>query len=94
MAAFYDDVPTFAGMPNLKEIWIGALQGRTKLYANTFAGIDKDVNIYFYNQTYAKVKSAGGNDLWFNNASDKAHFYFSDTLPANVEWPEKIKPAS
>jgi hypothetical protein len=52
------------------------------------------VSIYFYNQTHAQVKSAAGNDNWFNNAGEKTTFFFKDTMPADVEWPEKIKPAT
>jgi hypothetical protein len=92
--ALYDDVATFAGMPNLKQIWIGGLVARTKLYANNFTGLNDNVSIYFYNQTHAQVKSAAGNDNWFTNAGEKTTFFFKDTLPADVEWPEKIKPAT
>jgi hypothetical protein len=92
--ALYNDVAAFAGMPNLKQIWIGGLLARTKLYANNFTGLNENVSIYFYNQTHAQVKSAAGNDNWFTNAGEKAAFYFKDTLPADVEWPEKIKPAT
>jgi hypothetical protein len=51
------------------------------------------MNFYFYEQTKEEVIAAyGGKDDWLTNADEKAHFYFKDTIPADVEWPEDIRP--
>ena len=33
-----------------------------------------------------------GESYWYDNASEKVHFYFADTMPADVEWPEELQP--
>ena len=84
----------FAGMPNLEEIWIETLPSTAILRADNFANLDHDVNIYFYNQTKEEViKACYNKDEWFTGASEKAHFYFKDTMPEDVEWPEELKSA-
>ena len=68
----------FAGMANLKEVFIEGNGGT--ISANAFAGLAGDVNIYFTNYTKAVIVAVAG-DAWFKNASEKAHFYFKDTMP-------------
>ena len=77
----------FAGMPNLKELWIGYRS--LSLTEETFKNLSCDVNIYFYNHTYEQVVNLCG-DAWFKNASEKAHFYFKDTIPEGVVPPEGV----
>jgi hypothetical protein len=83
----------FAGMPNLKEIWINTAASSVIMTDDLFTDLENDVNIYFYNQTKEEViKANRGKDGCFTNASEKAHFFFKDTMPTDVEWPEEIKP--
>ena len=85
----------FTGMTNLKEIWISHGTSGVTINDDAFTNLANDVNVYFYNYTYEEVVAAcGGKDGWFTNADKKAHFYFKDTMPADVEWPEEIKPAT
>jgi hypothetical protein len=81
----------FGGTENLKNVWLGKTTG-SKVYKNMFTDLDTDMNFYFYEQTKEEVIAARGED-WLTNADEKAHFYFKDTIPADVEWPEEIKPA-
>ena len=75
----------FAGMANLKEIFI---EGNVSIMsAQAFAGLVGDVNIYFTGYTQAEIVAVAG-DAWFKNASEKAHFYFKDTMPEGVEIPK------
>ena len=71
----------FAGMANLKEIFIEGNVGNISAYA--FAGLAADVNIYFTSHTHTEIMAAAGLD-WIINASGKAHFYFKNTIPAGV----------
>ena len=82
----------FGGTKNLKNVWLSKTTG-SKVYKNMFTNLDTDMNFYFYEQTKEEVIAARGED-WFTNASEKAHFYFKDTIPADVQWPEEIKPAT
>ena len=53
------------------------------------------MNFYFYTMTKEEVIAAsGGKEDWLTNASEKAHFYFKDTIPADAEWPADIAPAT
>jgi hypothetical protein len=91
---FYNNQPAFEGMPNLKEIWVGNVMSGM-LYVDDFANLPETVSIYFFKQTYAEVtKAVSNNDLWYTKASEKAKIYFIDTMPADVVWPEEIKPAT
>ena len=80
----------FSGTENLKHVWIG-----NKLPTNSaalFTNLDTDMNFYFYTMTKEEVIAAnGGKEEWFTNASDKAHFYFKDTIPADAEIPEDVQ---
>ena len=76
----------FAGMANLKEIFIeGGVD--CNMSANAFVMLIDDVNIYFTNYTYDEIVEEVGY-AWFTNASRKAHFYFRDTIPEDVEQPK------
>ena len=68
----------FGGCANLKEIYIEGNGGT--ISANAFAGLAADVNIYFTGYTQAEITATAG-DAWLKNASEKAHFYFKDTMP-------------
>jgi len=84
----------FAGMPELKEIWIDTRASGVSMRAESFANLDHDVNIYFYNQTQEEVMKACNNKMeWLTGASEKAHFYFKDTMPEDVQWPDELMPA-
>ena len=41
--------------------------------------------------TYEELVDTIGDEAWFKNADEKAHFYFKDNLPADVEIPEDVK---
>ena len=80
----------FSGTENLKNVWIGSKLPSNN--ANLFTSLETDMNFYFYTMTKEEVIAAsGGKDDWFTNASDKAHFYFKDTIPADVEIPEDVQ---
>ena len=81
----------FSGSPNLKHVWFG-VEGFPMIWSDAFTNMEYDVNFYFYTLTYDEVVERLGSD-WMEEASEKAHFYFKDTIPADVEWPEEIKPA-
>ena len=81
----------FADMANLKKIFLTGNVGT--ISATAFADLAVDVNIYFMGHTRTEIMKLAGIE-WIINASGKAHFYFKDTIPANVEWPEEIKPAT
>ena len=83
---YYRDGANFAGMKNLKDVFIKKVSN-TKFYAETFTNLETDVNFYFYDMTYEQAVKAAGNDAWFTNADKKAHFYFKDTMPEDVEIP-------
>ena len=92
--SYNNSAAAFAGMPNLKEIWIqpGGFNGMVymMLDAQTFTKLEKDVNIYFYTMTKAEVVALCGEE-WLKNADPKAHFYFKDTIPAGTEIPEDVQ---
>jgi len=81
----------FAGMANLKEIFIEG--GVGAISVNAFADLAVDVNIYFTGHTNTEIMAIAGID-WIINASGKAHFYFKNNIPADVELPEEIKSAT
>jgi hypothetical protein len=84
--------PVFSRTENLKNVWISKASA-SKFNSKTFTDLDTDMNFYFYEQTKEEVIAAyGGKDDWLTNADEKAHFYFKDTIPADVEWPEDIRP--
>jgi surface protein len=68
----------FAGATQLKEVYIK--KNSLSLHADTFANLSTEINFYFYEQTRAQVISACGEE-WLQNADEKAHFYFKDTMP-------------
>ena len=82
----------FGGTGNLKNVWIGASWASSLLYfdKDTFANLETDMNFYFYDKTYDEVVAMAG-DACFKNASEKAHFYFKDNIPADAEIPEDVK---
>ena len=81
----------FAGMANLKKVFIAGNVGT--ISATAFADLAVDVNIYFTGHTSAEIMATVGID-WLINASGKAHFYFKNNIPADVELPEEIKSAT
>ena len=84
----------FADAPNLKNVWIGERTGSSwKIRDSAFSELADEMNFYFYDMTYDEVLALVGSDAWYTNADKKAHFYFKDTIPADVEWPEDIKSA-
>ena len=87
------DTP-FAGENALKEIWIGG-EGANgmRIQQTAFTKLTHDINIYFCNYTLEEVIAMTGSDKWYTDADEKAHFYFKDTIPADVEWPEELKSA-
>ena len=87
------DTP-FAGENALKEIWIGG-EGANgmRIQQTAFTKLTHDINIYFCNHTLEEVIAMTGSDKWYTDADEKAHFYFKDTIPADVEWPEELKSA-
>jgi hypothetical protein len=68
----------FAGATQLKEVYIK--KTGLSLHADTFANLSTEINFYFFEQTRAQVISACGEE-WLQNADEKAHFYFKDTMP-------------
>jgi len=87
MVSMVQDAP-FGNAPDLKEIWINP--DMITIMGPMFENLASDVNIYFYNHTYDEVKAMAGDDEWFTNADEKAHFYFKDTIPEDVEIPEGV----
>ena len=81
---------TFAGAKALKEVWIHL---NDDWYGgdgtNAFAELENVTNIYFYDRTYDEVVELIGSDAWFTTVSEKAHFYFKDTMPADAVWPDE-----
>ena len=86
---------SFAGAEKLRELWFaGDNVAKNSIPADAFSTFTKDVNVYFYNHTLDEIVALVGNDTWYKNANDKVHFYFKDTMPTDVVWPEEIKPAT
>ena len=82
------------GASELKEVWIYIEEdGGISLDQYTFADMDHDVNIYFVNLTYDQIVELGEGDAeaWYRDASEHAKFFFSDTLPADLEMPEEFE---
>ena len=80
----------FSGTTNLKNVWISS-NGCLYIDEDAFVDLDTDINFYFYDMTYEELVEEIGDDAWFTNASSKAHFYFKDTMPTDVEIPEDVK---
>ena len=38
-----------------------------------------------------KLKDAADDDIWYKSAYEKAHLYFKNQIPADVEIPEDVK---
>jgi hypothetical protein len=83
---YFDEGPAFAGMAKLKQLFI--TNKELKMDARTFQNLACDVDIYFYEYTKEEVIKMAGTDEWFTKADAKAHFYFKDTMPADVVVPE------
>jgi hypothetical protein len=81
-----------AGMPNLKEIWISKTS-MPALDAELFSHLTGKVNVYFFEYTRAQIVGSVGNDDCFAYAGKDVTFYFKDTMPADVVWPERFNPA-
>ena len=64
-----------------------------RIQQTAFTKLTHDINIYFCNYTLEEVIAMTGSDKWYTDADEKAHFYFKDTIPADVEWPEELKSA-
>ena len=82
------------GASELKEVWIYIEEdGGISLDQYTFVDMDHDVNIYFVNLTYDQIVELGEGDAeaWHRDASEHAKFFFSDTLPADLEMPEEFE---
>jgi hypothetical protein len=78
---------TFAGS-NVKTLYIGQLSEWLSVVENVFADVDHEMNVYFYHHTYEEVLAlCQGNTAWFDTASENVHFYFKDTMPADVVVP-------
>ena len=79
---------SLANAPDLKQVWLNP----TKLHMEpaTFSNVASEMTIIFYTLTYDEVmalnatKSAG----WYTEASSLVTFYFKDTIPEDMEWPE------
>ena len=82
----------FANSPELKEIWLNPTF--FSVAASFFTGMTGEVNVYFWNHTRDEIVSMAGNQDWLTGAGENIHFYFKDTIPADVEWPESLKPAT
>ena len=87
-ASFYGS-GVFANMPKLKEVWINPSQWGMSISKEAFANLAGDVNIYFYTMTSEEAIEMCGEE-WLKNASEKAHFYFKDTIPAGAVLPEGV----
>ena len=85
----YNVSQTFSGAAKLKEVWITPLEGCIVLYEDNFINLANDVNFYFYTMTKDELIEMCG-DGWLINADEKAHFYFKDTIPEDVEIPEGV----
>ena len=80
---------SLANAPDLKQVWLNP----TKLHMEpaTFSNVASEMTIIFYTLTYDEVmalnatKSAG----WYTEASSLVTFYFKDTIPEDMEWPER-----
>jgi hypothetical protein len=89
-----DGYGIFSNAKELKEVWIAGGEEGLYFSEDVFITLDHDVNFYFTGYTYDEVVDMVGDSAWFTTASEYAHFYFKDTMPADVEWPEEIKPAT
>ena len=79
----------FANAPCLKEIFVARLNPfGVSIHKDAFANVTSDVNIYFFNYTFEEVMALCDNAEWYTNASEKAHFYFKDTMPDDVQIPD------
>ena len=86
----------FTDAHELEEVWLTGGANNIWISDAVFAKLDHDVNFYFPNLTRQDIidKMGGAGETWFNTASKYAHFYFKDTMPTDVVWPEEIKPAT
>jgi hypothetical protein len=82
----------FTGADALKEVWISLSEEGFYFAENAFVDVDHDINVYFTNFTLEDMIGIIGESYWYDNASEKVHFYFADTMPADVEWPEELQP--
>ena len=82
----------FANAPALKEIWINP--NSLWIIGALFENMAGEVNVYFYNHTREEIVAMAGGDSLLTNAGENVHFYFKDTMPADAEWPEELKPAT
>jgi hypothetical protein len=83
----------FTGADALKEVWISLSEEGFYFAENAFVDVDHDINVYFTNFTLEEMIEIIGESNWYDNASEKVHFYFKDTMPADVELPAELKPA-
>jgi hypothetical protein len=81
----------FTGADALKEVWISLSEEGFNFAENAFIGVDHDINVYFTNYTLEEMIEIIGESNWYDNASEKVHFYFKDTMPADAEWPAELK---
>ena len=78
---------TFAGS-NIKTIYFGKLSEWVNFVDEIFAGVDHEMNIYFYHHTYEEVvELCNGKMGWYETASENVHIYFKDTMPSDVVVP-------
>ena len=82
----------FQGADALKEIWFSLGEDGFYFAENAFIGVDHDINVYFTNYTLEDMIGIIGESGWYDNASEKFHFYFADTMPEAVELPEELQP--
>jgi hypothetical protein len=81
----------FTGADALKEVWISLSEEGFYFTENAFIEVDHDINVYFTNFTLEEMIEICGESYWYDNASEKVHFYFKDTIPADAEWPAELK---
>jgi hypothetical protein len=86
-----DGYGIFSNAKELKEVWIAGGEDGLYFSEDVFITLDHDINFYFTEYTYEEVVDMVGDSAWFTSASEYAHFYFKDNMPAGVEWPEELK---
>ena len=81
------DAEHFAGMVNLKSIFIGSTKAdKMTLDDYTFMNMTGEVNVYFYNLSRAQVVTQFGS-AFMTNAGTNVHFFFKETMPDDVVIP-------
>ena len=85
------DLVAFANTPDLKEVWMNPTE--LDLNAATFSNVAGELKVIFYNHTYEEiVRMMKGKTAWYEDASKLVTFYFKDTIPEDMVWPEELQP--